>query len=302
MKRTISFHLFIVVIIQLVISPCHAQSFSSNIPAAFNAMSATPQVLYLKKNHIKVPSGGHLQGIQQSPDSTFVITASSASYSYYLTAKNGQFTSAQKINESPFRHAGGCQMSGYILFVGAEDNVAKDKSEIMLVSHSTDGAHPIIYPIIHRNGSFKRSTAGAVGITLSSNYYLLAVADWDSRNIDFYRCTNGNPRNFDSLTTFHAPDGKDWGSYQSINLISDVGGKVYLIGFGLDGVNNRADLFEVTFPDGKVDLQLISSRNFKCKGASFRYGAGIGTTPDGRLVIYSCGRNVSDHTPVNIFK
>lgn len=273
-----------------------------DVPAAFNAIKTTPEILHLKRNHIKVPSGGHLQGIQALSDTELVITASSSSYAYYLTANKNQLTSIQKLSSSPFRHAGGCQVISRILFVGVEDNVGKDSSRIMIAGHFDPG--PSSFSVIKRGNTFKRSTAGAVGIAQVRDSFLLAVADWDSKNIDLYtpRPSKDNSWNFDSLTTFHAPDDHHWPSYQSINLLIDTAGRIYLIGFALDGTKDRADLYEVTLSPGRADLKLISTRNFKCRGTSFRYGSGIYVNEARQLHIYSCARNVTAHTAINIFR
>jgi hypothetical protein len=285
----------------LIVSFLKASAQIADVPAAFSALSPDPQVLHLKKSHIKVPSGGHLQGIQALSDSQIIITASSGSYAYYLTANRSELTSIQKLTDSPLRHAGGCQIFASMLFVGVEDNISKDSSQVYVASHFYPNGYPTSYPIIHRTGSHKRSTAGALGITDALRGYLLAVADWDSRNIDFYLCQNGNPLNFDSLTTYHAPAGR-WPSYQSVNLLTGIGGKIYMIGFALEGLNDIADLYELTFsPDG-VQVRLVSTRTFKCKGTSFRYGSGIYISPDHKLSIYSIARNVKARTSVSIFK
>ena len=305
-----SFHrLYVSLVLIILPSVLLSQPILTDVPAMFNAIGSKPQVLHLKKNAIKIPAGGHLQGIQCLDESHIVITASSASYSYYLTAQldsaagKGQINSLYKIADSPYRHAGGCQMSGNKLVVGIEDNHAKDKSKIVMVLLDDSAKQNESYIIAHRRGSVKRSTAGAVGFVKTyTDQYLVAVGDWDSRNIDFYFSRKNNDTLVDSVTTFRAPDKAKWCSYQAINLLMGSD-KIFLIGFGLDGANNRADLFEVIGQTEATYLRLISTRNFKCKaGASFRYASGIYVRTDGRLTIYSCGRNVSQHTAVNIFR
>ncbi len=293
-----------------VFSITKAQPGLFNVPEAFNAIATTPLLLHLKNNAVKIPSGGHLQGIQSISDSTLIITASSGSFSYYLAAKPGatsndwQISKLQKITPKPFRHAGGCQVNEGRLIVGVEDNVAKNKSEIIMISFN-DSLHEISRHIIaHRQGVVKRSTAGAVGFTKTKTAQtLVAVGDWDSRNIDFYISRNAADTLFDSLTTFHAPVSQKWCSYQAINLLTDTAGNIYLIGFGLDGLNNRADLFKVELDNNAATLNLISARNFKCRGeAGFRYGAGICVSGKQSLTIYTCARNVGRRLAVNIFK
>ena len=310
-RQQFHFRLLIFILFQLaLIRVTDGQSVLTDVTAAFKAISATPQLLHLKNGGFKIPAGGHLQGIQSLNNRDIVITASSDSYSYYMVGQlnqrtgKGKITSVQKIADSPYRHAGGCQVNTDTMVVGIEDNRARDKSQIVMVSFDDSSKQNDSHVIAHREGFVKRSTAGAVGFTKdNSGHYLVAVGDWDSRNIDFYLSKSWSILLFDSLTTFSAAIGQKWPSYQSINLLADANGKIYLIGFALDGVNNRADLFEVSLQKEAAYLRLISTRNFKCKGgAGFRYGSGICVTRDKKLAIYTCGRNVTGHTPINIFR
>ena len=301
----IGFRFFLVFLLQLfVLQTSKAQYALRDVPAAFKALSAEPQVFYLNKNHIKAPSGGHLQGIQALSDSVFVITGSSSSYSYYITADKAQLTSIHKISDRPFRHAGGCQIYGSHLAVGIEDNKAKDRSKIADILLDDNGNELSRGMAVERKGAFKRSTAGAVGeIFTDTNYsWVMAVADWDSRNIDFYYSVGDSIAITDSAATMVTPINYKWCAYQSINLIMDTAGRIYLIGFGLDGANNRADLFSLKLKDHQAMLNFISTRNFNCKKTSFRYAAGLNVTKNEKLVIYSSARNVGIHTPVNVFK
>lgn len=153
--------------------------------------------------------------------------------------------------------------------------------------------------IAKREGAYERSTAGATGITqLQKGKYLIAVADWDSKNIDFYE---GSDAQFDSIGTYHAPNTGYWCAYQNINLLTDTAGNLFMIGLGKQGTNNRADLFSIQFNNIQPQLTLLSTRNFNCKGgASFRYAAGIFTAMDGIGIITS-QRNLRKRTCVNLF-
>jgi hypothetical protein len=285
------------------INEAKAQKFLPDVPAAFNAISTTPRTIHLKRNHIKIPAGGHFQGIQALSDSLFVITASSASYAYYITTNQKAVTSLRKLSDSPFRHAGGCQVFGDHLEVGVEDNHAKDKSNIVDLLLDKKGTELSSGIVVERKGIFKRSTAGAVGaIFTDTNYnWVLAVADWDSRNIDFYYSEGDNIVMTDSATTLVVPSKHKWCAYQSINLIQDTTGKIYLVGFGLDGLRNRADLFEVKIESHQANLRLLSTRIFKCKAhAGFRYASGIGVSAENKLTIYSYGMKLN--AAINIFQ
>ena len=287
-----------------------AQPVLFNVPQAFSAIVTKPSLIELKNSSVRIPAGGHLQGIQLVSDSAIIITASSASFSYYLIANanpnfsGGQISKLQKIEDKPFRHAGGCQVNEGKLVAGIEDNLAKNKSEIMLISFNSSLNEINRQIIARRQGIVKRSTAGATGFTrLLTGQCLFAVGDWNSRNIDFYISRKVSDTLFDSLTTYRVPGNKRWCSYQSINLLIDTAGNIYLVGCALDGLNNRADLFKVELSNNAATLNLISSRNFKCSGgASFRYGSGIGVSKFNSLAIYSCARNAGRRLSVNIFK
>lgn len=295
-------HRFVFIVVTLSYLTASAQL--PDVPAAFASLNADPQVLHLKKNHTKTPSGGHLQGIQALSDSIFVITGSSASFSYYLIANKTHVTAIRKISDAPFRHAGGCQIYGDHLAVGVEDNVAKDKSNIIDVLLDAKGDEWGKAAVIQRKGIFKRSTAGAVGALFKYNTHawVVAVADWDSRNIDFYYSVGDSIAVIDSAANFIVSSRYKWCSYQSINLLTDSTGKIYLLGFGLDGLKNRADLFAVDLKAPAAQLKFISTRNFNCRRTSFRYGSGIYISPEHKLSIYSIARNVGEHTAINIFR
>ena len=287
----------------------YAQLGIDNVISSFNSISAKPDIYFLNSGKIKIPAGGHLQGIQIFDSSKVVLTASSGSYSYYMTADMGQskrikeIQSISKISDSPFRHAGGCQVYNNQLLVGIEDNMAKDKSKIVLVSLTDTLKNKAIKAIAERNGKVKRETAGATGfMKLSNCRYLVAVGDWSSRNIDFYTTGNSAFDKLDSLTTFNAPENEKWPSYQSINLVTDKEGNIYLLGFALDGTKNRADLFKVTLSKDNAQLLPITTRYFKCKhGAGFRFGSGVAISGKGCIAIICCCRNAGHHTAINIF-
>ena len=284
-------HLVLIIFLFLHIALC-AQQVISNIPEAFEAIpNQQPRICHFKIR-IKTPSGGHLQGIQGYTHDTrtsFIITGSASSFSYYITAPENGDATLHKIANEPLRHAGGCQLAKNKVFTGIEDNAQKDKSDVVMFA---PGIKPV-ETLLKRSGIFKRSTAGAVGALYLNGNYLVAVADWDSRHLDFYRSST---KGLDSVATYTA-SGK-WGSYQSINLLSDTAGAVFLIGFCREGKNNRADLFSVI----NYQLTLLSSRYFECtNGSSFRYAAGIGITTENKLVVIACPRKLKKRNSINIF-
>jgi len=252
-----------------------------------------PAIIHFKSAIVKEPRGGHLQGIQlykSNKPRTFIITGSSAHFSFYVLAPENGEASIHKIADEPFRHAGGCQLAGGKLFAGLEDNHEKNKSNLVTLQPGDS----TVKIIAKRKGAYKRSTAGGTGAVKIKNEYLVAVADWDSRNIDFYRSTN---ESFDSVATFSVPENVSWGAYQSINLLADTAWQLYLIGFCREKNKDRADLFSVK----NYQLKLLSSRFFKCvKGCSFRYGAGIQITENG-LELIASQRRLKKMNVANVF-
>jgi hypothetical protein len=279
-----------------------AQRVIADIPAAFNAIGLTPRLVHLNSERISLPQGGHFQGIQLLTDSQYIITSSSATYAYYMRVRGHEADAIQKITESPLSHAGGCQIYEQRMIVGVEDNHSKDKSDIIMITFDASGRQIGQSNIVHRSGTLKRSTAGATGYTKTKDgRYLIAVGDWSSKNIDFYMSRAGSDTLFDSLTTFHAPETGKWRAYQTLNLLTDISGKIYLISLGLDGFNNRADLFEVNIDSHQANLRLLSTRIFKCKAhAGFRYASGINVSAENKLTIYSYGMKLN--AAINIFQ
>ena len=292
----------------------YAQPYIDNVPKAFFSINEYPYTLDFRSD-IKGLNGGHLQGVQMHRTNSdndvynIVATASSVSHAYYVCAKVSGINSTQRLLKSihinstelkastdihiidslPYRHAGGCQLSGDVMAVGIEDNMAKDKAKVALINVNDNNS--II--VVNRRGTFERSTAGAVAyIRLKTDQYLIAVGDWDTKNIDFYQSKPSNVAAFDSIATYKADTISAWGSYQSINLIQQADGKLYMIGFCLDAKGSRADLFSLTL-EGGAKLQVVASRYFKTeKGVSFRYGAGIDITEDKKMVILACQRTL----------
>jgi hypothetical protein len=277
--------------------------------ARFVSSPIKATVVRLKPNGIKVPKGGHLQGIQCLNDSTLIITASSGSYSYYLSATfnaltgKGHLTGIHKITDGRLRHAGGCQVYGQTLAVGVEDNIAKNKSEILLIDLDEKGNETSRRIIAHRQGEFKRSTAGAVGfIKIKTGQFMVVVGDWDSKNLDVYLSKPGQDLTFDSVATLHITDLKNVPSYQAINLLYDSLQGIYLSGFALDGTRNRADLFKIDLNQREAKIKTIGTSTYKCKGgAGFRFASGVKTASKREFRIYTAGRGTLPKTVVNIF-
>jgi hypothetical protein len=175
------------------------QVFSGkSLVSEFKNLDSKPEIISYSNTLEINNSGGHLQGIQsiQNNDGKyFVLSGSSDSYSYFAVVKQGdknEVISVNKLMDKPFKHAGGFQIFQNYMAVGIEDNDAKDKSKVCIYDISNPekpAGKPVA--VIERAGEPKRSTAGCVGITKHKDQILLAVGDWDTKNIDFYSCKSG---------------------------------------------------------------------------------------------------------------
>jgi len=267
-----------------------------------------PTTIRVKNTGFHIPSGGHLQGIQTMADSLVIITASSGSIAYYITAvynktnAQGQIRSVQKISGNPFRHAGGCQVYVNQMAVGVEDNQAKNRSDIMLISFNNAGHETGKRTIAHRSGAVKRSTAGAVGFTQTkSGRFMVIAGDWDSDYFDVYLSRPGIDSLYDSVSTFRLSASAHPHSYQAINLLTDTTGNTYLMCFGKINGKNLAEIYQLNFANGLVLPILKQVCEYQCRaGAGFRWASGIRVNKN-QLKVYTCSRTAFPFISINIF-
>ncbi len=279
-------------------------SQTSEVLTAFQKLGTNPILDHFTYTG-PLPSGeGHLQGVQSilsDEQPNYVLTGSSGRFAYCLVTHQGTSSNMQMLDSFPYRHAGGFQLLNHTLVVGVEDNIAKNKSEIVLGMVSDTGCSVQHEVVKSRSGTFKRSTAGATAACSAPAYgMLVAVGDWDTRNIDFYRSGANNA--CDSFATYHVPDSLQWPAYQSINLARDSSG-IYLLGFCNSGNRNRADLYKMDMAErGVFTFKLLVTRHFVCrKGASFRYGAGLNYTK-GSLQLYATQRRLKHCNTIAVYK
>ncbi len=286
--------------------------------SAFLAIETQPLSIGFSNKMEVNNNGGHLQGIQSFENNSgeyFFLTGSSDSYSYYSVIKKDESPSVLLVNrlmKKPYKHAGGFQIFENYLTVGIEDNTTKDKSKVCIyniVSPEQPLGDPLV--IINRNGEKLRNTAGCVGITKYKNNILLAVGDWDTKNIDFY---SGNLNN-QSGNQFHKTGSiniekhsrenwmdKNWYSYQNINLFT-IEENLYLIGLGqnLDS-ENIADLYCLSEEKpGNFKLLKLASKKFECtEECSFKAGAGV-EYKNNKFSILACKYHLEENSLINYF-
>jgi hypothetical protein len=307
-----------------------------NVPDALATMSGEVQTLNYSRGSFTLPPGGHLQGVQMRYDPAgmrhlALLSHDSDSVAYLLVvefpaASPGNFSAPGRLihlhklpsdgRSPPLRHAGGIQIAGDILAVGVEDNQAKTRSQVQFWDISNPGAIAQLEHLTIERASdqSKEATAGAVGIVATSQGHLLAVANWDSRAVDFYQ-SNGKPLadpacKFEKRErwTVAGADKKSWipdtsfGTYQAINLVADAEQRLYLLGFDTAPASGDVvDLYSVEQGEpiarrlrklARQPLRLSDWNHFRFAGGAWIH--------DGRLVLLSSPRNVATTTTLNV--
>jgi hypothetical protein len=315
----------------------HENTKMIDVLSSFERQSDDATVIEFAKEGWSLPSGGHLQGIQrvdvpskipgEMPKEYFIISGSSDSEAYFIvvgrTSAGYSVVQKKMVCADPYRHAGGIQIIGDYLVVGVEDNLEKDRSQVYFLDIANP-EKPIGDPIItiQRKGAEKRATAGAVAIVKRVTDHLLIVGSWDSDTLDFYE-SNGvalgerDPKGkskceFTYWRTWNKNDAckKDWcddtwGSYQNLNLISDVNDRLFLLGYycTAEEEEDYVDLYslDLSKPSSEM-IKKESSKRVKCKGgASFKYGGGVYIKDEKSLMSYACERNCRGKTIINEF-
>ncbi|MCK5277950.1 MAG: hypothetical protein KAK04_05415, partial [Cyclobacteriaceae bacterium] len=194
---------------------------------------------------------------------------------------------------------------------------AKNKSKVFIFQLDNPEKPPDNpLAIIERMGTFKRATAGCVGITVISNKVLVVVGDWDTEHLDFYRIDSEKlGMDGEALELEYSINAKklnksgwiddSWLSYQNINIIKDFSDNLYLAGMtSNDNGENILDLFEIETEDLSVFklIKVYSKKFAENKQSKFRWGAGIHLTKDYQLRITSCGEHIKNESFFNLYK
>lgn len=304
----------------------------ADVPAAVEKLSTRAQPLAFSFPNVgSLPKGGHLQGVQlrfypESKRHVAFISHDSQTSAYLVTVEfPTDLAGAGKVlhvhtlpsdgKSPPLRHAGGFQLAGTVLAVGVEDNQQKLRAQVQFwdVTLPSD-PRQLEHLSIERLGVPKDQTAGAVAFAERPNDFLLAVANWDSRAIDFYVSTTKNL--FDHKTRFEhrlrwtaaGADTKDWtpdnvsGAYQAINLLSDADGKLFLLGTNSPTSGGDAlDLFAVDIdqPPARVLRKLLRKSFTLAVQGRFRFAGGV-WLEGGRLGVLAGPRAFSAQTVLGI--
>jgi hypothetical protein len=293
------------------------------------AAEGTPLVFSL--DGAELPRGGHVQGIQMQSDpagrrNLAFLSHDSETVGYLLVVEfpqdldgPGKLTHVQRFPSDgetpPLRHAGGIQLCGNVLAVGLEDNQDKMRSEVQFWNVARpERPRQLAHLTVRRSGNAKDMTSGAVGLIEREGDHLLAVANWDSRAIDFYR-SNGKPLEdaqcrfeFSARWQNDTAEKSDWqpdpicGSYQAINLLADGEGRLYLLGFDTAFPNQDvADLFAVDpqAPPTRLIRKIAQHRMQFTGDVHFRFGSGAWLAGP-KLRLLATERNVGPETTLNL--
>lgn len=295
--------------LSLLLSACSAQ----NRGLLLQGLADAPDPLSITNNLEWSHQGGHIQGVQlfhQAADDFLFVSGSSNDQSYYAIAslKQNKVLSIKPFLDEPFRHAGGFQIAGDLLAVGIEDNQKKDRSKVMIFQ-ILDPVKPELRLLktIERAGDYKRYTAGCVAITLQEDTVLVAVGNWDTKDIDFYTIPKAqlddpavefkqaSSINTEALNRDNWIE-KSWSSYQSINFFRSKDGQLYLMGTTQDRIKNL-EIMDVFSMDPSLNtpmiVQKIAHRTFPAKaGTTLRWGGGIYQDEKGEIRVYATGDNL----------
>ncbi len=288
----------------------------ADFEVAFNGLAASPDRITFTHNLSFDQQGGHLQGIQRYRENTLYLSGSSSNYSYLISGdlEQKRLTAVDTLLLSPFRHAGGFQIYDRFLAVGIEDNQKRDLSKVKVYDLEKD--RPWQNPLVslERKGAPERVTAGAVGFTAFKGKMWLLVANWDSRVLDFYACSEQDfyDGNIDfrlkmsmEMSGQNRQDwvNPDWLSYQNLNLFTDAKEQLYLAGTAqtTDG-KQVADLFRLTpDPDNPLLIKISSKTFLPSETVNFKAAAGLQITSEGRLLLLGAPYQIADKTVIDVF-
>jgi len=202
-------------------------------------------------------------------------------------------------------HAGGFQISGSLLAIGAEAQCSPMQRVFGGCSHRSavlffdvsDPLNPVKLPArIDRPGK----TAGAVGLVQqASGQWLVMVGNGDNKDIDFYVEEDNSFRlvaswNKNELLKSAGVDGS-YKSYQNMNLLLQEDGQIFMVCTGVSSMIMGSDYFDlfsvVPTGGGRAQITMIDTKKVTCHGCTFAAAAGVYVNPDvnSQLLGYASG-------------
>ena len=177
--------------------------------------------------------------------------------------------------DSTFTHAGGFQICGDLLAIGAEAQCSPfqrvlggcAKTSKVLFFDVSDPLNPVKLPsVIERPGK----TAGAVGIARQANgKWLVMVGDSDNDNIDLY--VEQDDTSFKPVASWNKRELlKDAGvegsykSYQNMNVLLQSDGQIFMVCTALSSMFMGSDYFDLftvqPAGNGRATITMVDSK------------------------------------------
>ncbi len=305
----------------------------ADVVAAIDRLPSSAIAMSFRRGAAQLPRGGHSQGIQLRFDPrsrrTYAYLSHDSQTVAYLAivefpadlSDEGKLVHVHLFpsdgRSPPLRHAGGIQLAGDVLAVGLEDNQDKTRSEAQFWQIA-EPTQPVALPhlTIRRAGAAKDQTAGGVGLVEHKGRHLLAVANWDSRAIDFYR-SNGRPLadescRFEPLGRWlsDTADKTQWrpdatcGPYQAVNLLEGAHQALFLVGTYTSATGEEiADVFTIDLQaDASKLFRKVTQKKLALARANHLRDAGGLWIHDGKLAILSSAHDLAEISWINLIR
>lgn len=200
-----------------------------------------------------------------------------------------------------FAHAGGMQAIGRYVAVPLENG--RDASRVV-IADLADAAAPVAVGTLVRDAAEKE--AGGAGLAkLADGRYLAVVAHADANELAWYITPSLSDWSATTrLGTMGAGGyvGHEHGSYQTVNLVTQCDGALFLL--GLHGTSNlfgedRLDAWRVVLGGATPTLAWVTERHVRCsenggeRQCNFTAGAGVYVDPGGALIVYATEHRAS---------
>ncbi|HNN94396.1 MAG TPA: hypothetical protein PKI03_19095 [Pseudomonadota bacterium] len=204
--------------------------------------------------------------------------------------------------DSGYDHAGGIQSLGRYLAVPIETD---GRSKVIFFDMSTPAQPTRLHELDHTtvNGVRGIGQAGTVSLTkLRDGRFIAIVGRAHAEILDFYISsgTRFERPEFQFFSTLSVPgrlgstiSDWNWGAYQSLNLVNQCDGRLFLIGTNNTG-RDWADLFrlDINAADRGIAITKVAKRHMYCgyngtNHCNFQAAAGVYVAPDQGLYLYA---------------
>jgi len=212
----------------------------------------------------------------------------------------------QELISKEYTHAGGIQIIGNYLVIPIEGSDQGNQAKIVFYNVEFP-RYPIKTNYEVYIGPVFNKDVGTASITkLNDGRYLLIGGGPDADPLYFY-ISNGKSLKdtnleFDPVAIWKLSEhsvyteigDNNWGAYQSLNIINQRDGKIFLVGTHQDIVTQRdwLDLFRLEIDRSiypyKVKIIKVANRHMYSRNqCDFNAAAGIYIDPHGRLIVYA---------------